>query len=296
MYALAMTRAGWAGLLGALLAGAGVCLIVIPPRSRATRVGRRSLQRTAAALLERASLAGVRPTEIAGAIAGAATVGAAAGFVLFGTAPAVVAAGALAAGLPVSMLRARHDKRVAEARAAWPRLLEELRLLACSAGRSVPQALFEVGRRAPDEMRPAFSAAEREWMLSTDFRRTADTLKAGLRDATADAVCETLVVAHELGGAELDARLAALVEDRLADLDGRRDAQSRQAGARFARIFVLLVPLGMTLAGLSIGAGRSSYGSPGGELAVVVGLAVVAGCWAWAGRLMRLPSEPRVFG
>jgi hypothetical protein len=28
---------------------------------------------------------------------------------------------------------------------------------------------------------------------------------------------------------------------------------------------------------------------------VVVGLALLAGCWWWSGRLMRLPAEERVF-
>lgn len=64
---------------------------------------------------------------------------------------------------------------------------------------------------------------------------------------------------------------------------------------RFARRFVLIVPLGMTLAGLSIGTGRQAYRTAGGQLAVATGLAVVAGCWWWAGRLMKLPEEERVF-
>ena len=65
--------------------------------------------------------------------------------------------------------------------------------------------------------------------------------------------------------------------------------------SRFARRFVLLVPLGMALAGLAIGDGRSAYETPGGQLAVAVGLAAILGCWIWAGRLMRLPEHERVF-
>jgi tight adherence protein B len=173
--------------------------------------------------------------------------------------------------------------------------LEELRLLIGSMGRSVPQALFEVGRRAPDQWRGAFEAAEREWLLTTDFARTTGILKQHLADATADVVCETLLVAHELGGSDIDGRLAELIDDRVLDLQGRKDAASRQAGVRFARRFVLLVPLGMALAGLAIGTGRSAYETAGGQIAVGVGLLAVVACWIWSGRLMRLPEEPRVF-
>jgi tight adherence protein B len=64
---------------------------------------------------------------------------------------------------------------------------------------------------------------------------------------------------------------------------------------RFARRFVLLVPLGLALAGLTIGTGRRAYETAGGQIAVVVGLSAVVACWIWSGRLMRLPVEPRVF-
>ena len=48
-------------------------------------------------------------------------------------------------------------------------MIEEIRILTGSLGRSVPQALFEVGRRGPEELRPAFEAATRHWLVSTDF-------------------------------------------------------------------------------------------------------------------------------
>jgi tight adherence protein B len=102
-------------------------------------------------------------------------------------------------------------------------------------------------------------------------------------------------VAHEVGGSDVDRRLAALVDDRVQDLQGRKDAQAKQAGVRFARRFVLIVPVGMALAGLSIGTGRAAYQTFLGQVLVAGGLAVVVACWLWAGRLMLLPEEERVF-
>jgi len=216
-------------------------------------------------------------------------------FALFGGWLPPLAAGAFVASFPLAALRTRHDRRRTEAREAWPRMIEEMRLLVGSLGRSVPQALFDVGRRAPAAMQTAFRAAHREWLITTDFARTTAVLKHGLSDATADATCETLLIAHEVGGADLDRRLAALVEDRAADLQGRKDAVAKQSGVRFARRFVLLVPLGMALAGLSIGSGRRAYGTTGGQLGVALGIGMIVVCWVWAGRLMRLPEEERVF-
>ena len=120
-------------------------------------------------------------------------------------------------------------------------------------------------------------------------------LKARLADATGDAACETLLVAHQIGGSDVDRRLAALVEDRIQDLQGRKDAESKQAGVRFARRFVLIVPVGMAVCGLSIGNGRAAYQTAVGQAAVAVAVVLLIACWLWAGRIMRLPEEERVF-
>jgi tight adherence protein B len=128
-------------------------------------------------------------------------------------------------------------------------------------------------------MQPAFAAAHREWLMSTDFPRTVAVLKERLADPTADATCETLLVAHGLGGSDLDRRLEALIDDRIQDVQGRKDARAKQAGVRFARRFVLVVPLGMALAGMSVGNGRSAYATPTGQLAVAIGIGAVVGCW-----------------
>ena len=95
--------------------------------------------------------------------------------------------------------------------------------------------------------------------------------------------------------ADLDRRLEALAEDRIADLQGRKDARAQQAGVRFARRFVLIVPLGMALAGMSMGNGRAAYQEPQGQLLVVVAMVMILACWAWAGRVMAIPDEERVF-
>lgn len=245
--------------------------------------------------LIQAGLADVPVRELAGVIGGLVLLGVLIGFAVFGGVLPALAIGCFAGTFPVASYRARRRARRATAMDAWPRLLEEMRILTSSLGRSIPQALFEVGRRAPEEMQDAFAAAEREWFLSTDLARTLQVLKGALADPTADAACETLLVAHDIGGSDLDRRLEALIEDRIQDTHGRKEARAKQAGARFARRFVLIVPAGMSMAGMSVGTGRAAYQTPVGQALVVVALVLVIACWLWAGRIMTLPEEQRVF-
>src|SRR5713226_3776538 len=163
-----------------------------PPTPK--RVRRR---RTPQEWLAQAGLDDVRPREFVSVVAAMFTVGAALTFALSGGVLPALAVGLFVASFPIASFRARRAHRREEARQAWPAMIEEIRLLTGSLGRPVPQALLEVGLRGPPELRPAFADAQREWLLSTDFERAVAVLKAQLADATADAACETLLVAHE---------------------------------------------------------------------------------------------------
>jgi tight adherence protein B len=292
---------GLAAFVAALAAAYGVFLLYTAVAlgwrglGVAARLGDRRRRARVEDFLVQAGLEKVRIAELVAVEVVLFAVAAALGYAVFGGVPTAVAAGLGAAAIPVASARSRRRVRQERARESWPRMIEEIRLQAVSLGRSIPQALLSVGLKGPDEMRPAFVSAQREWLISTDLDRTLDVLKAQLADPTADAVCETLLIAHEVGGTDVDQRLRGLIDDRTQDLQGRKDARSKQAGVRFARVFVLLVPLGMGLVGLGIGDGRAAYGSSSGQLLVLVAFGLIAACWLWAGLLLRLPSEQRVF-
>ena len=288
------------GLVLALAAGAGTYLVftAVVLGQQGLPLPRGSKGRWAARRrdwLVQAGLASVPARELVAVVLALVIIGAVAAYAVFGGVLPSLAVGAFAGSFPMASYRIRRRARRAAAMDAWPRMLEELRILTSSLGRSIPQALFHVGRRSPEELRPAFDAAHREWLLSTDFGRALAVLKTNLADPTADAVCETLLVAHEVGGTDLDRRLEALIDDRVQDTNGRKDARAKQAGARFARRFVLIVPGGMALAGMSVGTGRAAYQTASGQVFVVVAIGLVVACWLWAGRIMVLPEEERVF-
>jgi tight adherence protein B len=283
-------------VLLATIAGTGVYLLAMPRRAARTRPPwRAGFHQRRMDWMIRAGLGEVRVTELGAVIVVLFVAATLLAFALFGAALAAIVVGAFAAAWPLAAYRRRARARRELAMETWPRLIEEMRILTSSAGRSLPQALFEVGRRAPAELRPAFDAAHREWLLTTDFTRTLAVLKRELADPAADATCETLLIAHAVGGTDVGQRLEALAEDRRQDVQGRKDARARQAGVRFARRFVLLVPLGMAVAGTSVGTGRAAYRTPLGQVMVTTALLMIAACWAWAGRLLRLPEAERVF-
>ena len=289
-------------LVAAVLAGSGAHLLWTSLAMGRTRL-RRPVRATDGARprtsvtdwLVQAGLDDLRPREFLAATVAIGLLTAVCTYGLFASPLPSVVMGVFGASAPAGVLRRRRKLTRERAQEAWPRIIEEIRILTGSVGRSIPQALFEAGRRAPVELRPAFDAAHREWLITTDFARTVAVLKGRLADPTADAACETLLVAHEVGGADLDRRLEALAEDRIHDVQGRRDARAQQAGVRFARKFVLIVPFGMALAGMSVGNGQSAYREPMAQAIVGAAILLVVACWVWAGRIMHIPEEERVF-
>jgi tight adherence protein B len=291
------------GLLVSLLAGLGVFYLYtavvlgwigVQPGPAPT-TSRQDIQRDINRWLVQAGLEGVELSQFVAAVGVLFGLGAAVAFMIFGGLVPALLFGTFLATTPVASHRLRRQRHRERSHQAWPRMIDEIRVMTGSAGRSVPQALLEVGRRSPEAMQPAFDAAHREWLLTTDFDRTLEALKSRLADPTADVTCETLLIAHQLGGTDLEDRLTALAEDRLIDIQGRKDATARQAGARFARWFTVVVPIGMALVGMSIGDGRSAYRTDYGQVLVVGAITLMIACWAWATRIMKLPEEQRVF-
>ncbi len=258
-------------------------------------LGRKRPRRTLRELLVQAGLERVRPVELLAVQAALFAVATLFGLAVYGGWITAVSVGLVVAAIPMASARRRRRTRLTLAREHWPRMLEELRLQVVTLGSSIPQALIRVGLTGPEDLRPAFAAMQREWHISTDLDRSLDVLKAHLADPTADVVCETLLIAHEVGGTDVDRRLRALIDDRAIDLQGRKDARSKQAGVRFARWFVVIVPVGMALVGLSIGDGRASYATAAGQLLVLAAFGLMGACWVWAAQLLRLPEEHRVF-
>src|SRR5690606_21357103 len=127
-----------------------------------------------------AGLAGVPVRRLAGVVAVTGVAAASVAALVFGAAVPAAVVGLFAATLPVASWRHHRRARLAAAQEAWPRLIEEIRVLTGAGGRSVPQGLFEAAEHAPDELRPAFAEARRTWVLTTDLDRTIGVVKAQL--------------------------------------------------------------------------------------------------------------------
>lgn len=281
----------WGGVLAA-----GVLLVLSPwlwpaGATRAQSRGEQRLER----LLEDAGLARVSPSVVVMvSIALAAVVAAIAWLitqVLALTAVAMIA-GAFA---PFAWLRARRGALVRSRRALWSDVCDLL-IASVRAGMSLPDAVASLAHSAPSELRPSFTAFQRDIMASGHFDSSAANLKVALADPAADRIVETLRMARQVGGTELTSVLRALADSVRADAALRAEVEARQSWIRGAAVLGVAAPWVILMLLASRPEGQSAFGSGEGMALIIAGATVSAIAYRVMIAIGRLPEPRRWFG
>lgn len=273
-----------AAFLLATVAGFGVLLLVIrpaalPPMRLRSRI---SLMRPA-----------TRKKVAKGSVA--AVISALAVMSVFGFGPVALLAsvfGAASVSAASTRIEAQQKRSL---RDMWPPLLDTVRVDLALGEVPLASGLFAAARRLPLPLASRFVRAERAWANSVDFSRALTVLAKDCNDPFTDVVCESLRTIAGVPARQVNRRLHALATDLRTSVRYAKDAEATLAGARFARRFVVIVPVVMALVGVWVGEGRAAYQTPIGQLVGAIALLVMLACWWWAGRLLQLPQPPRVF-
>ena len=281
------------GALVGLGVGIGLLLIwsafALPRRSRSTTPTSTALGR----LLGRAGLADVTPASVLTLCVVLFAVAFALVQAVSRTVPVAVAFAAMAAYLPIAVLRQRAARRLRDFAEVWPEAVDNL-ASAVRAGLSLPDAVAALGTNGPKALRADFAQFALDYQVTGRFGECLDRLKDRLADPVGDRVIEGLRLAREVGGGDLGRLLRNLSGFLRDDARTRSELESRQAwtvnGARLAVAAPWIVLLLMSFQTTAI----RQYASPGGVLVLGIGFGVcVLAYWAMM-RIGRLPTEKRI--
>ena len=282
--------------MGALIGlGTGVGLMLIWSAFALPRLPRPIAPTSTALgrLIGRAGLADVTPTSVLSLCAVLFAVAFAVVQAVSRTVPVAVAFAAMAAWLPIAVLRQRAARRLRDFAEVWPEAVDNL-ASAVRAGLSLPDAVAALGTNGPEALRADFSQFALDYQVTGRFGECLDRLKERLADPVGDRVIEGLRLAREVGGGDLGRLLRNLSGFLRDDARTRSELESRQAwtvnGARLAVSAPWIVLLLMSFQTTAI----RQYASPGGVLVLGIGFGVCVLAYVSMMRIGRLPTEKRI--
>jgi tight adherence protein B len=281
------------GALVGLGVGVGLLLIwsafALPRRPRSKPPSSTALGR----LLGRAGLADVTPASVLSLCAVLFAVAFALVQAVSRTVPVAFVFAAMAAYLPIAVLRQRAARRLRDFAEVWPEAVDNL-ASAVRAGLSLPDAVAALGTNGPEALRADFAQFALDYQVTGRFGECLDRLKDRLADPVGDRVIEGLRLAREVGGGDLGRLLRNLSGFLRDDARTRSELESRQAwtvnGARLAVAAPWIVLLLMSFQTTAI----RQYASPGGVLVLGIGFGVCVLAYVSMMRIGRLPTEKRI--
>lgn len=203
------------------------------------------------------------------------------------------AVAAVAAVLPMLLLRSAARRRRIELREVWPEVVDHINS-AVRAGMSLPEALVQVGERGPEAMRVPFVEFARDYQASGDFGSCLDRLKVRLADPVADRIVEALRVTRDVGGTDLGVLLRTLSAFLREDARTRAELEARQSWTVNAARLALAAPW-IVLALMSTRPqAAQAYDSSSGLVLILSGAAVSLLAYRVMLQIARLPQDERV--
>jgi len=184
-------------------------------------------------------------------------------------------------------------KRTSATLVQWPELVDDL-ASGVRAGLSLPQAMTALLDQFPTELRPVLEQMLSSYRSTGDFNRAMLEFAENINDPAADYFVAALVLASELGGADLGSLLRVLSENLRTQAALSGEIKARQSWTVNGAKLAIAAPW-LTVGVLSTRAeARATYLSSGGiRLLEICLLVSIAAFWLMK-RIGQLPTAPRI--
>jgi tight adherence protein B len=210
-----------------------------------------------------------------------------------GVAPVALCFAAMAGYAPLALVRMRARRRRASLRELWPDAVDNI-ASAVRAGLALPEALGQLGRRGPEELRPAFAAFAEDYRATGRFQDSLDQLKDRLSDPVGDRLVESLRIAREVGGSDLGRLLRTLSAFLREDSRTRAELETRQGWTVNAARLAVAAPWAVLAMLATRPESIRAYSTTTGALVLLVGGLVTIVAYRLMIHIGRLPEDERV--
>lgn len=185
----------------------------------------------------------------------------------------------------------RH--RIEELSTTWPGFLDRTRAKMLTSSRSLPYVIFEENSTDSVFLNELLLCGKREFETSGELERAIQAMwRQGEDEEVTNYVCSALLDAAGSTSSQMERQLTVISETVRSRNETRQEARSRLAGVRTARTFIVIIPIGMALAGIAFAGSIQPFTTAPSIEQMIVAAAVLALCWHWSTRLMTFPRWP----
>ena len=207
--------------------------------------------------------------------------------------PVALCFAAMAAYAPIGLVRMRARRRRASLRELWPDAVDNI-ASGVRAGLALPEALSQLGRRGPEELRPAFNAFAEDYRATGRFHESLDRLKVRLSDPVGDRLVESLRIARDVGGSDLGRLLRTLSTFLREDSRTRAELETRQGWTVNAARLAVAAPWVVLAMLATRPESIQAYRTGAGVTVLLFGAAISLVAYRLMIYLGRLPEDQRV--
>ena len=184
-------------------------------------------------------------------------------------------------------------RRAMELAESWPTYLEQTRAKMLASSRSLPYVIFEQTSVASPFLSELIQRGRREFENSGNLEKALKTVwRAGDNEEVTNYICSALCSTLGSTSSQIQNQLSAISGTVRSRNELKQETNSRLSGVRTARIFILVIPAGMALAGLSFAGSVRPFLTVASIGQIVAALLLLATCWYWSTKLMHFPAWP----
>lgn len=192
-------------------------------------------------------------------------------------------------------LRSQQIRRFrrSELASSWAGYLDQTRAKMLTTSRSLSYVMFEQDSAGSPLLAELMQQGRREFENSGDLEKALQAVwYAGEDEEVTNYVCSALCDSLGSTSSQIENQLSLISSTVRSRNELKQETRSRLAGVRTARTFIVIIPIGLALAGFSFAGSISPFLTTVSVVQMLAALAILTLCWFWSNRLMTFPAWP----
>lgn len=194
----------------------------------------------------------------------------------------------------LSLIRTHNTtlRRRKELQSYWPILLDQIRSTMLSSRRALQYVIFDQTYIGSQFLNELIQFGKREFETSGSLENSLAKILEEANDPCTSEVCASLIETCGHSTSQIESQLNNIISSIRSRNELAEEAESKLAGVKMARLFIILIPVGMALVGIAFAGSVSAFETPTALAQELTAFLILAMCWFASNLLMKFPKSP----